>query len=302
MLVSIITSRFFSRGLISRIFDILRARQYQGDVNHVTGDVHFLTYLLDRQRTILTILDCVMLEHLRGIRRWLLWFLWYWLPAKRCAVITVISESTRQQLLRHLHCHPSKIRVIHCNVSKEFHPAPQSFNAARPRLLQVGTSANKNLERVARAIAGLACDLTIIGQLTALQMDELNRQQVSYEVLENLSREDLVVQYKRCDILIFASTYEGFGLPIVEANAVGRPVVTSNLWSMPEVAGEAACLVDPYDVASIRAGICRVTQDSAYRDRLVTMGFENVKRFQIETIAAQYSELYRRVYDQLISE
>ena len=83
---------------------------------------------------------------------------------------------------------------------------------------------------------------------------------------------------------------------------VGRPVVTSNLWSMPEVAGNAACLVDPLDVASIRAGICRVIQDSAYRERLVEAGFENVKRFQVETIAAQYANLYRSVYAELNSK
>ena len=118
----------------------------------------------------------------------------------------------------------------------------------------------------------------------------------------DLSREELVEQYQRCDLLIFASTYEGFGLPIVEANAVGRPVVTSNLWSMPEVAGNAACLVDPLDVASIRAGICRVIQDSAYRERLVEAGFENVKRFQVEGIAAQYANLYRSVYAELNSK
>lgn len=300
--VNLCTSRFFSRGLFRRLYDILRARHYQGDVNHVTGDVHFLTYLLDRRRTILTILDCVMLERLNGIKRWLLWLLWYWLPEKRCAVITVISEATRQQVLQHLHCDPEKVRVIHCNVSEEFQPAPKPFNSTRPRLLQIGTNPNKNLERVAAALAGLDCELTIIGRLSVGQMDELNRHHVSYENLVDLFRQELVEQYQRCDMVVFASTYEGFGLPIVEANAVGRPVLTSNLWSMPEVAGEAACLVDPFDVDNLRAGICRVMQDSDYRDQLVQSGFENVKRFQIETIAAQYAKLYKSVYVQLNGE
>jgi len=297
--VEISTNRFLSRGLFKRLYDILRASANQGDVNHVTGDVHFLTYLLDRRRTILTILDCVMLERLQGVQRWILWLLWYWLPEKRCAVITVISEATRQQVLRHLHCDPEKVRVIHCNVSEEFQPTPKTFNAARPRLLQIGTNTNKNLERVAAAIAGLECELTIIGRLTTRQIDELNHHHVSYESLVDLSREELVAQYQRCDMVIFASTYEGFGLPIVEANAVGRPVVTSNIWSMPEVASDAACLVDPFDVTSIRAGICKVIQDAAYRDQLVESGFENVKRFQIETIAAQYAKLYQSVHDTL---
>jgi glycosyltransferase involved in cell wall biosynthesis len=298
---SVCRCRFSSRGLFRRMYDIFRAPWHQGEVNHVTGDVHFLTYLLDRRRTILTIHDCVMLERLHGLKRWLLWLFWYWLPEKRCAMITVISEATRQQVLRHLRCDPSKVRVIHNNVSEEFRPAPKPFNPSRPRLLHIGTDPNKNLERIAAALAGLDCELTIIGRLSGGQIDELNRHAVNYENLVDLSRDALVAQYQRCDLVIFASTYEGFGLPIVEANAVGRPVVTSNSWSMPEVAGDAACLVDPFDVASIRAGICRVIEDPGYREGLVEKGFENVKRFQSEAIAGQYATLYRSVHAQVKS-
>ena len=294
--VSICVSRLFSRGLFGRLYDIVRSRYCQGDVNHVTGDVHFLTYLMDRRRTVLTILDCVTLERLQGFKRWLLWLFWYWLPEKRCAVIIVISEATRQQVLQHLHCNPDKVRVIYCNVSEEFKPVPKPFNASRPRILHIGTTPNKNLERLVAALESLGIELVIIGKLTESQSHALKQYRVSYDNYVNLSREALVEQYYRCDVLLFASTYEGFGLPIVEANAVGRAVVTSNIWSMPEVAGDAACLVDPFDVASIRAGICRVIEDAAYRKHLVERGFENVKRFHIETIAAQYAALYRDIH------
>lgn len=298
---TVAVSRFASKGFWARIYNVIEAVSRQGDVNHVTGDVHFLTYLLRRRRTILTILDCVMLERLSGFKRWFLWLLWYWLPSKRCAVITVISEATRQQVLRHLRCDPTHVRVIYCNVSGEFQPSPKLFNTTKPRVLQIGTGPNKNLDRVAAALSGLDCELAVIGELSAGQIDVFKRHQVTYENLVNLSREEVVEQYQRCDMLVFASTYEGFGLPIVEANAVGRPVVTSNLWSMPEVALDAACLVDPFDVASLRAGICRVIEDAAYRDHLVTAGFENVKRFNIETIAGEYAKLYRRVKAQFES-
>jgi Glycosyltransferase len=83
-------------------------------------------------------------------------------------------------------------------------------------------------------------------------------------------------------------------MPIIEAQTVGRPVVTSNCSSMPEVAGVGgACLVDPFDVASIRAGVLRVIKDPDYREALVKRGFENVCRFRPQAIARAYCALYR---------
>ena len=81
-------------------------------------------------------------------------------------------------------------------------------------------------------------------------------------------------------------------MPIIEAQATGRPVLTSNLGAMKEVAGDAACLVDPFDTDAIRAGLERIMADDSYRAQLIAAGFENVKRFTQERIAAQYAELY----------
>jgi len=294
--VRISSNRFLSRGLSSRLIDAVRAKSRQSDVNHVTGDAHYLTYFLDPKRTILTVHDFVSLERLRGVRRWLLWFFWYWLPEKRCTAIIVISESTCRQALKHLKCDPEKIVVIHNNVLPEFRPSPRRFNSERPRLLQVGTKANKNLERVTAALDGLSCELSIIGPLSDRQKAELRRHGIRFENHVSVSDEEVVRQYERCDMLVFASTYEGFGLPIVEANAVGRPVVTSNVSSMPEVAGQSACLVDPFDVGSIRDGILRVITDEQYREMLVRQGFENARRFSVEATAERYAAVYRGVF------
>ena len=97
--VDVRVSRFPSHGFWRRIFDTLNAQRYQGDVNHVLGDVHFLTLLLDPRRTILTIHDCVALERLTGLKRWVYWMLWFWLAEKRCSAIVVVSTATRDQVL-----------------------------------------------------------------------------------------------------------------------------------------------------------------------------------------------------------
>ncbi len=289
-------NRFPSKGILGRIFDMLSAALVQRNVNHVTGDVHYLTYFLRRKRTILTILDCVGLERSKGVKFWILWLLWYWLPEKCCTVIVVISESTRHQLIRNLNCDPDKIKVIYCTVSPEFCFYRKEFNNSCPTILHVGVGENKNLEAHAAALQGLTCNFVIIGRLSDAQTQSLEKYKIHYENLFDLSSAELVEQYKRCDILLFASTYEGFGLPIVEAQAIGRPVITSNIWSMPEVAGDAACLVNPFDIDSIRYGVKRVIGDSEYREELVQRGLRNVERFSPEVISAQYAKLYREVY------
>jgi glycosyltransferase involved in cell wall biosynthesis len=191
--------------------------------------------------------------------------------------------------------------VIYCCVSEIFYPELRPFNSRCPRILQVGTGAhNKNVERVAAALVGINCRWVIIGRLSSAQRVVIERYGIDYENYVGLSEDALLSQYKLSDMLVFASTYEGFGLPIVEANAVGRPVVTSNLCSMPEVAGGAACLVDPYSVESIREGILRVIEDDDFRIGLVNAGILNANRFRPVVIAEQYAELYRQVYSGLL--
>ena len=288
-------SRYESTGLWRRLHAVLEAARHQGDVNHVTGDVHFLACLMQRRRTVLTVHDCVTLERLTGLAYWAHWFFWYWWPSRRSHVITVISESTRRELLRHLRFDPARIRVIHDCVSDSFRADPRGFDASRPRILIMGTSANKNVERMVAALRCIPCRLTIVGRLSESQRAALADSGLEYESRTGLSDEELVQQYRDADLLLYASTYEGFGLPIVEAQAVGRPVVTSNLYSMPEVAGDAACLVDPSDVESIRGGVLRVIRDASYREQLVAEGFRNVERFRPGVIAAQYAQLYREI-------
>ena len=290
-------SRFPSKGVWGRVYNVIEAIFRQGEINHITGDVHFLSLLLRKKNTLLTIADLVSLHRLRGLRRSIFFFFWYWLPIRRSALVTVISNSTKEELLRHVKVDQNKVRVVYCPVSAAFQLAPKEFNRVKPVILQVGTGPNKNLERVAEALQGISCYLRVIGRLSYRQTEALRKLKIEYSAVSTIPDEQIVEEYRRCDLLVFISTYEGFGLPIVEAQATGRPVVTSNTLSMPEVGGGAACLVDPFDVASIREGILGVISNPAYRNELVRRGIENVKRFRADLIAAQYVDIYKELLD-----
>ncbi len=84
-------------------------------------------------------------------------------------------------------------------------------------------------------------------------------------------------------------------MPIVEANAIGRVVITGNITSMPEVAGDAACLVDPFDVSAMKLGFQKIINDPVYRESLIENGYSNCQRFSIETITRRYMNLYDQV-------
>lgn len=293
--VKLRVNRYPSRGVLQRVADAILAARQQGDVNHILGDVHYLAWFLARKRTILTVLDCVSLERMTGLRRWLFWLLWYRLPLRRAAQVTVISEYSRTALLRWVRYPADRIHVIHPPLSREFRRAPAPAPGSCPRLLQVGTTENKNLARVIKAVHGLPVTLVIIGILQDADRVTLEQHGVAFENHVDLDRSELLEQYRRATLLIFASTYEGFGLPIIEAQAVGRPVVTSALCAMPEAAGDAACLVDPYDVADIRRGIRRLLEDAHYAEELVQRGYRNAQRFAPDRIAAQYAAVYRSI-------
>jgi glycosyltransferase involved in cell wall biosynthesis len=105
----------------------------------------------------------------------------------------------------------------------------------------------------------------------------------------------LVTFYRLARAFVFPSLYEGFGLPPLEAMANETPVVTSNVSSLPEVAGDAALLVDPYDVASIADGIRRAVTDEPLRQQLITKGRARAKEFSWARAAADTLAVYREV-------
>ena len=130
----------------------------------------------------------------------------------------------------------------------------------------------------------------------AVERKRLVEAGIVYETSAGLTDEDIVRKYQECDIVSFVSTHEGFGMPIVEAQCVERAVVTSNCSSMPEVAGDGACLVDPYDIESIRNGFRRVITDADFRATIIERGRQNRVRFDERQIASTYQSIYESLW------
>jgi glycosyltransferase involved in cell wall biosynthesis len=288
-------SRYESKGLFRRLYISLEAIFRQRDVNHITGDISFIGIFLKRRKTIQTILDCGHVHASTGIKQFVLKLFWLTLPVKRCRYVTAISSATKTEILKYVHCDPDKIVVVPVAISESFKRMDKPFNKINPRILQIGTAPNKNIERLIEALKGLACTLVIIGRHNPLYEARMKEAGITYQYLSGLSNPEVKNQYEQADIVVLPSTYEGFGMPILEAQAVGRPVLTANLSSMPEVAGDAACVVDPYHVQEIRDGILKIISDDAYRNELIEKGFENIKRYNPEKIATEYFELYKSI-------
>jgi glycosyltransferase involved in cell wall biosynthesis len=287
---------FTSNGFFKRLYISIEAMLRQEDVNHITGDVHFIALFLRKSSTILTIHDLGFMKHPNPIARFIFLWLWIKLPVKRCATVTVVSNATRDVLFGYISKKDqTKVVVIYNPVKTNFAPVIKEFNKEEPVILQIGTKHNKNLSRLIVALTGIKCHLEIIGELSEEKVRELNTAGIFYSNSKNLTDEELIEKYIKSDVVSFVSIFEGFGLPIVEANAIGRVVVTSNVSSMPEIGGSAVHLVDPFDVMSIRTGFLKVIEDEGYRNQLILHGFENKKRFDVSVIASQYVTLYRSI-------
>jgi len=287
---------FYSRGIwprVKNIFFVSKLKDYS--ILHITGDVQYLGIFLPPSNTVLTVHDCIFLSYKNPIKRTIIWFFWYYLPIKRLRFITTISEYTKSQLIEIVHVPSEKIKVIHNPARIDFDFIEKEFDSRCPTILQVGTAFNKNIINVSKALNGLCCKLIVIGQLDTPQKEQLASDNISYENYYNLSDDEMKKIYISSDLLLFVSTHEGFGLPVIEAQLTGRPVITSNIASLPEVAGDGALFVNPYNPDEIRRSIYTLIEDSQLRTILIKKGLENAKRFKPDFIAKQYMNFYKEV-------
>lgn len=225
--------------------------------------------------------------------------------------VIAISGATRDDLIRHYRADPARISVVHHGLSAGFSPLDDASQivAARARygigasyFLYVGTvQPRKNLERLIEAFAQAdipGVELVIAGKRGWLT-ERIERRAGELGVtgrvrfIGYLPDEDLPALLSGALAFVFPSLYEGFGMPVLEAMACGAPVLTACTSALPEVAGDAAILIDPADVDAIAAGLTRLAGDAELRGELRLRGLARAASFSWERCARETIEVLR---------
>lgn len=273
----------------------IRKHRKKGAIHHITGDVHYGILGLIGFTSVLTIHDTVGLDFgkMNKLKSMVFEWLWFRLPMMIASRVLCISEVTKTYVQKYTS--RKDIRVIHNAIDSTL-----KFSEPKPiygvaRILFIGVKDNKNLIRCFEALKGINCQVKIVGKLLPEQIKALEDNGISYSNKCNLTDEELNKEYYNCDIVSFCSLFEGFGMPALEGQQAGRPVLCSTLPVLKEVAGDAACFVDPYRVESIRNGYLRLINDEEYRQMLVEKGRINVLKYLPSEIKRQWEELYNEL-------
>ncbi len=284
-----------SSGIFSITINLFYLLRFKNNLFQITGDIHYAMLVLPANQSVLTIHDLVFLHTYKGLRRMALKWIFLDLPVRKAKYITTISEKSKEEIIRFTHCNPNKIQVIPNPVDTGITFINKEFNDAKPVLLFLGTKANKNLEVSIAALYRLSVHLRIIGELTYQQKELLEKFSIDYSNVYSISQEELQKEYQQCDVVFFPSTYEGFGLPVIEGFQAGRPVLTSNISPMRDVAAGAAMLINPISIASIRNGLIKLIDEPLLREEMVNNGFEVVKDYAPSAIAQKYNQLWEQL-------
>jgi glycosyltransferase involved in cell wall biosynthesis len=270
-------------------------------------------------RTVLTVHDLSFMRHPECSSEALLDYLMEAVPrsVEQADLILADSKSTRDDLMELLEVPEKKILVLYPGLESHFAPARNDYLLRRllerydvhyPYILGVGTlQPRKNFVRLIKAYNILVRryqiphKLVIVGSKGWLYKEiEETIHALRLDGRVNLTGfvkdQDLPYLYGAAEVFAFPSLYEGFGIPVLEAMGCGTPVVTSSVSSMPEVAGDAALLVSPYDVEALASALWRLLDDAYLQNELCLRGFERVRQFTWRETAKKLVRAYRRLF------
>lgn len=260
-------------------------------------------------KTVITIHDMAHIYYPEATEAQSLLYLTRELPAAAHKATRIIADSqaTKDDIVKHLQIPAGKVKVVYLGVDATFKPLqdPQLLNDVRQRyalptrfLLFIGNiQPRKNLERLLRAYAQLDKEqvphhLVLAGGIS-WKSDGLKGLISDLGIVDRvhfpgyIATADLPALYNCAELFLFPSLYEGFGLPVLEAMACGVPVVATNTSSLPEVAGDAALLVDPFSEEAIAQAMLLALEDKAVRAACICKGLQQAAKFTWEECATQ---------------
>ena len=225
---------------------------------------------------------------------------------KNCDRIITVSDFSKKEITKYLGVAPEKIEVIHLAVCDRFKQMKQEeatkrlltkHGIDRPFVLSAGGNEyRKNNERLIAMFKQNFAQthmLVVLGEKWRRESFD-NETKGNVVFVGSLPEQDLILLYNRAELFVFPSLYEGFGLPILEAMACGTPVATSNRSSLPEVAGGAAMLFDPYDTDDIKKIMQRVLGSKALQTELIGRGLQRRQDFSWRKTAEETAAVYEK--------
>lgn len=239
----------------------------------------------------------------------------YYESAHRATRIKTVSNFSKKEIVKHLQVPEDKIDAIYHGVDEKYYPRSNEeifqmkkrYGLEGDYILYVGIiTRRKNVVRMLEAfriaLDQLKCDLSLVmagrfslGKEEFLQTMERLSLRSKVKLLGYFPGEDLPALYSGAKIFFFPSLYEGFGNPVLESMACGTPVITSNIASLPEVAGDAAMLVDPYNIEVLADSLVKLIEDSNLRNKLIEKGLIRAKSFSWSKAAQAMMKVYEKL-------
>lgn len=219
--------------------------------------------------------------------------------AARAEILIAVSEFTRSQIVSLLGVEPGRVRVVHHGVR----PLALLPVAREPIILHVGAiQKRKNIQRLVEAFETVDSGWKLVlagasgyGAAEILARIERSPARARIQITGYVSPDDLARWYSRASIFAFPSLDEGFGMPVVEAMAAGIPVITSNRSSLPEVAGDAAILIEPERTEALCEALRQLVGDEECRRQWSVRGHQRAQRFSWEKTVRETWQVYQQL-------
>lgn len=288
------------------------------DITDVFHCPHFNIPLFQfgKAKLVTTINDLIHLSDAMRANWWQKKYVRYYVKealTKSSHIIT-LSQYSKQDILNQFSIEPKKISVVHCGVNRkifkirseaEFQDLAMNLHLNEKYILVTASiRPHKNLAGLLKAFTilkkqfKLPHKLIVVGQLKGFRLkveDFSIDDELESEIIFTgyLSDEKVAVLYSFCEVFVFPSLYEGFGLPPLEAMACGAPVICSNNTSLPEVVGKAGLLVDPFDIKSMVDSILHIVLNKQVKNIMHRKSIEQASNFSWEMCCNKYLEVYR---------